>query len=99
MSALIERARGLGLMPESVHGPWQVGERPLRRLGRGGLRVIPTVYRDREQAIMLESFEQAEAVAAFLNWCGAPALPKPASAAGAVRASYGGRHLQTTARA
>ena len=52
-------------------GPWHVGQRPLRRPGRNGLRFVPLVTRGRTE-IMMPTPEEAEELVAFLNWCGMP---------------------------
>jgi hypothetical protein len=52
-------------------GPWQVGQRPLRRPGRNGLRFVPLVTRGGTE-IMMPTPEEAENLVAFLNWCGMP---------------------------
>jgi len=54
-------------------GPWQVGQRPLRKVGRHGLRYIPLAVRGSTQ-IMLSTPAEAEDLVAFLNWCGMPEL-------------------------
>ncbi len=50
-------------------GPWRVSSRPLKRPGRGGLRFIPLVTRG-ETIIMVSTAQEAEELAAFLNFCG-----------------------------
>ncbi len=50
-------------------GPWQVGTRPLKRPGRGGLNYIPIVTRG-SSTLMLSTPREAEELAAFLNYCG-----------------------------
>jgi hypothetical protein len=52
-------------------GPWEVGQRPLRRPGRNGLRYVPLVKRGNTE-IMMPTPEEAEDLVAFLNWCGMP---------------------------
>ena len=52
-------------------GPWHVGQRPLQRPGRGGLRFVPLVRRGRTE-IMMPTPDEAEDLVAFLNWCGMP---------------------------
>jgi hypothetical protein len=55
------------------HGPWQVGQRPLRKPGRHGLRFIPLAIRGTTE-IMMPTPAEAEDLVAFLNWCGMPEL-------------------------
>ena len=50
-------------------GPWTVGQRPLKRPGRGGARFIPLAQRGRT-TIMLSTLEEAQELVAFLNYCG-----------------------------
>jgi hypothetical protein len=50
-------------------GPWRVSTRPLKKPGRGGLRFIPLVTRG-DTVIMVSTAEEAEELAAFLNFCG-----------------------------
>jgi hypothetical protein len=50
-------------------GPWQVGSRPLKRPGRGGLKFIPTAQRG-TTIVMLTTPEEAQDLVAFLNLCG-----------------------------
>ena len=50
-------------------GPWQVGTRPLRKPGRGGLSFIPLVQRG-QTVIMVSTPQEAEELVAFLNYCG-----------------------------
>jgi hypothetical protein len=52
-------------------GPWHIGQRPLQRPGRNGLRFVPLVTRGRTE-IMMPTPEEAENLVAFLNWCGMP---------------------------
>ena len=52
-------------------GPWHIGQRPLRRPGRNGLRFVPLVTRGGTE-IMMPTPEEAENLVAFLNWCGMP---------------------------
>ena len=52
-------------------GPWVVGQRPLQRPGRGGLRFVPLVRRGRTE-LMMPTPDEAEDLVAFLNWCGMP---------------------------
>jgi hypothetical protein len=54
-------------------GPWQVGTRPLKRPGRGGLKFIPLVTRGRS-TLMVSTPREAEDLAAFLNICGTQEL-------------------------
>lgn len=50
-------------------GPWQVGTRPLRKPGRGGLGFIPLVQRG-HTVVMVSTPQEAEELVAFLNYCG-----------------------------
>ena len=50
-------------------GPWEVGSRPLKRPGRGGLRFIPLVQRGKT-TLMCSTPQEAEELVAFLNYCG-----------------------------
>lgn len=54
-------------------GPWEVGQRPLKKPGRGGLPFVPLVRRGFTE-IMMPTPEDAEELVAFLNWCGMPEL-------------------------
>jgi hypothetical protein len=56
-------------------GPWRVGERPLKRRGRGGLPFIPTAQNG-ETVVMLSTPKEAEDLVAFLNLCGMRGFPK-----------------------
>jgi hypothetical protein len=58
---------------ELRQGPWQVGSRPLKRRGRGGLPFIPTAQNG-ETVVMLTTTEEAEELVAFLNLCRMPAF-------------------------
>ena len=51
------------------NGPWQVGTRPLKKPGRGGLPFIPLVQRG-QTVIMVSTPQEAEELVAFLNYCG-----------------------------
>jgi hypothetical protein len=65
---------GLAMAPradELQDGPWYIGQRPLRRPGRNGLRFVPLVARGGTE-IMMPTPEEAENLVAFLNWCGMP---------------------------
>ena len=65
---------GLELGPRADQlqdGPWRVGQRPLRRPGRNGMRFVPLVTRGGTE-IMMPTPEEAENLVAFLNWCGMP---------------------------
>ena len=55
-------------------GPWRVGERPLKRKGRGGLPFIPTAQNG-DTVVMLTTSREAEELVAFLNLCGMPEFP------------------------
>jgi hypothetical protein len=64
-------SRALAEVPatsELLEGPWQVGSRPLKRPGRGGLKFIPTAQRG-ETIVMLGTPQEAEELVAFLNLC------------------------------
>ena len=50
-------------------GPWRVSTRPLKKPGRGGLKFIPLVSRG-HTVIMVSTAQEAEELAAFLNFCG-----------------------------
>ncbi len=70
--ALIRDGLSAGASPEEFqHGPWQVGQRPLTRPGRNGLRFIPLAVRGGTE-ILLTTAREAEELVGFLNWCGAP---------------------------
>ena len=65
---------GLALGPRADQlqdGPWHIGQRPLRRPGRNGMRFVPLVTRGGTE-IMMPTPEEAENLVAFLNWCGMP---------------------------
>ena len=73
-SALLRRCveQVLALGPETArlqHGPWEVGTKPLKRPGRGGLKYIPYVERGHTR-IMCSTPQEAEELVAFLNYCG-----------------------------
>ena len=51
------------------NGPWQVGTRPLKKPGRGGLSFIPLVQRG-QTVIMVSTPQEAEELVAFLNYSG-----------------------------
>jgi hypothetical protein len=51
------------------NGPWQIGTRPLKKPGRGGLPFIPLVQRG-QTVIMVSTPQEAEELVAFLNYCG-----------------------------
>ncbi len=66
----VERVLAAGPLPERPKGgPWRVVNRPLKRRGRGGLRFIPEVQRG-ETVIMVSTPQEADELAAFLNFCG-----------------------------
>jgi hypothetical protein len=72
LRSLIRDAFASGAQPESLQeGPWRVGQRPLRRPGRGGRRYVPLVVRGATE-IMMPTPAEAEELVAFLNWCGMP---------------------------
>jgi hypothetical protein len=71
-SALLRRCieQVLGNSSTAVgDGPWRTGTRPLKRPGRGGLRFIPLVTRG-GTTVMVSTPNEAEELAAFLNYCG-----------------------------
>jgi len=59
--------------PAAADGPWHVGNRPLKRPGRGGLRYIPIVSRG-HTTVMVGTEREAQELAAFLNYCGTQEL-------------------------
>ena len=69
----VEQVLGRGEPALPAEGPWQVGTRPLKRPGRGGLQFIPIVTRG-NTTIMLSTPREAEELAAFLNYCGTQEL-------------------------
>jgi hypothetical protein len=72
LRSLVRDALTTGPRPDQLQeGPWSVGQRPLRRPGRGGLRFVPLVSRGGTE-IMMPTPEEAEDLVAFLNWCGMP---------------------------
>jgi len=72
LRSLVRDALSAGPRPDQLQaGPWRVGQRPLRRPGRGGLRFVPLVTRGGTE-IMMPTPEEAEDLVAFLNWCGMP---------------------------
>jgi len=52
-------------------GPWQIGQRPLKKPGRNGLRFVPLVKRGKTE-LMMPTPQDSEELVAFLNWCGMP---------------------------
>ncbi len=56
-------------MERLLGGPWQIGQKPLRKPGRGGLMYIPFVKRG-DTMVMVDSPHEAESLTAFLNYCG-----------------------------
>ena len=54
-------------------GPWEVGQRPLKKPGRAGLPFVPLVRRGSTE-IMMPTPQDAEELVAFLNWCRMPEL-------------------------
>jgi hypothetical protein len=54
-------------------GPWEVGQRPLKKPGRAGLPFVPLVRRGGTE-IMMPTPQDAEELVAFLNWCRMPEL-------------------------
>jgi hypothetical protein len=72
LRSLVREALAVGPRPDQLQeGPWQVGQRPLRQPGRGGLRFVPLVTRGGTE-IMMPTPDEAEDLVAFLNWCGMP---------------------------
>lgn len=74
LRSLIQDALAAGARPERLQeGPWQVGQRPLKKPGRAGLHFVPLVRRGNTE-IMMPTPKDAEELVAFLNWCGMPEL-------------------------
>jgi hypothetical protein len=72
LRSLIRDAIAAGALPEHLqHGPWEVGQRPLKKPGRAGLRFIPLVRRGSTE-LMMPTPQDAEELVGFLNWCGMP---------------------------
>ena len=72
LRSLIRDAIAAGARPEQLqHGPWEVGQRPLKKPGRAGLRFIPLVRRGAIE-LMVPTPTDAEELVAFLNWCRMP---------------------------
>jgi hypothetical protein len=70
LRSYVEQVLASGPRAESLQaGPWLVSTRPLKKPGRGGLRFIPLVTRG-ETIIMVSTAQEAEELAAFLNFCG-----------------------------
>lgn len=70
LRSYVERVLAGGQPPDSLQeGPWHVGTRPLKRPGRNGLRFIPLVARG-GTVVMVSTPQEAEELAAFLNFCG-----------------------------
>ncbi len=69
----VEQVLGAKAPPQPDAGPWLVGNRPLTRPGRGGLKFIPLVTRGRT-TVMVSTPREAEELAAFLNYCGTQEL-------------------------
>ena len=70
LRSYVEQVLASGPKTESLQtGPWQVSTRPLKKPGRGGLRFIPLVTRG-DTIIMVSTAQEAEELAAFLNFCG-----------------------------
>jgi hypothetical protein len=65
----VEQVLGVSASKPAGKGPWQVGAKPLKRPGRGGLLFIPLVTRG-NTTVMLSTPREAEELAAFLNYCG-----------------------------
>jgi hypothetical protein len=69
LRSCVVRALAAGPAPDRLQdGPWQVGTRPLKRPGRGGLKFIPTAERG-ATVVMLNTPTEAEELVAFLNFC------------------------------
>lgn len=73
-SALLRRCieevlAGVESVERLLGGPWQIGQKPLRKPGRGGLMFIPLVQRG-TTVLMVDSPREAESLTAFLNYCG-----------------------------
>lgn len=74
LRSLIHEGIAAGARPDLLqHGPWEVGQRPLKKPGRAGLRFIPLVRRGSTE-LMMPTPQEAEELVAFLNWCGMPEL-------------------------
>jgi hypothetical protein len=72
LRSLIREAIADGALPEHLQqGPWEVGQRPLKKPGRAGLRFIPLVRRGSTE-LMMPTPQDAEELVGFLNWCGMP---------------------------
>jgi hypothetical protein len=70
LRSYVEQVLASGAQTEALQtGPWQVSTRPLRKPGRGGLKFIPLVSRG-DTVIMVSTAQEAEELAAFLNFCG-----------------------------
>ena len=68
----VEQVLRSGASPKP-DGPWQVGTRPLKRPGRGGLKFIPLVTRG-SSTLMVSTPREAEELVIFLNYCGTQEL-------------------------
>jgi hypothetical protein len=68
-SCVIQALAGGPSTERYLEGPWQVGSRPLKRPGRGGLKFIPTAQRG-GTTVMLSTPQEAQELVAFLNLCG-----------------------------
>lgn len=73
-SALLRRCvdevlTGVESLERLLGGPWHIGQKPLRKPGRGGLMFIPLVKRG-DTVVMVDSPREAETLTAFLNYCG-----------------------------
>jgi hypothetical protein len=70
LRSYVEQVLASGPRTEALQsGPWKVSTRPLRKPGRGGLKFIPLVSRG-DTVIMVSTAQEAEDLAAFLNFCG-----------------------------
>lgn len=68
MEEVLARIPGLERL---LSGPWRVGQKPLRKPGRGGLSYIPLVRRGKT-VVMVTTPREAQELTAFLNFCGTP---------------------------
>ena len=74
LRSLVRQGLAAGASPERLQeGPWRVGQRPLRKPGRNGLKFVPLVVRG-DTEIMMATPQEAEELVAFLNWCGMPEI-------------------------
>lgn len=72
LRSLIREAIAAGALPEHLQqAHWEVGQRPLKKPGRAGLRFIPLVRRGSTE-LMMPTPQDAEELVGFLNWCRMP---------------------------